>query len=135
MEVRPNVEQTIHPRLNVRQDKPLPGSPYVTTSRNKGALNRGAFQMGANLGNWAMPIFYVLLLCWQPPKGSPLIVQSCTDLGATLGTCLTMVEALCHGVGISTEEAQSLGLSGGGMGVRGLLHRNPAIPVFAPQLG
>ena len=85
MEVRPNVEQTIHPRLNVRQDNPLPGSPYVTTSRNKGALNRGAFQMGANLGNWAMPIFYVLLLCWQPPKGSPLIVQSCTDLGGHLG--------------------------------------------------
>lgn len=79
-----------------------------------------------------MPIFYVLLLCWQPPKGSPLIVQSCTDL-ATLGSCLTMVEALCHGVGTSMEEAQSVGLSGGGMGVRGLLHRNPAIPVFAPQ--
>ena len=81
--------------------------------------------MGANLGNWAMPIFYVLLLCWQPPKGSPLIVQSCTDLGATLGSRLTMVEALCHGVATSMEEAQSVGLSGGGMGVRGLLHRNP----------
>ena len=47
-----------------------------------------------------------------------------------------MVEALCHGVGTSMEEeAQSVGLSGDGMGVRGLLHRNPAIPVFAPQLG
>ena len=37
-----------------------------------------------------------------------------------------MVEALCHGVGTSMEEeAQSVGLSGDGMGARGLLHRNP----------
>ena len=36
-----------------------------------------------------------------------------------------MVEALCHAVDPSMEEAQSVGLSGGGMGVRGLLHRNP----------
>ena len=48
-----------------------------------------------------------------------------------------MAEALCHGVGTSMEEAQGCQEVAWVSVLRGLLlllHRNPAILVFAPQL-
>ena len=110
----------------------LRGSHHATTSGNTGALNRGIIQIGANLGNDH-------ILC-----ASPLLATSfgLTSLCAVRSDLTPWATRILFNDGRSAVswcrylDGGSTRLSGGGMGVRGLLllHRNPAILVFAPQL-
>ena len=108
----------------------LRGSHHATTSRNTGALNRGIIQIGANLGNDH-------ILCPSPLLATSFGLTSlCADL-TPWATRILFNDGRSAVSWCRYLDGGSTRLSGGGMGVRGLLlllHRNPAILVFAPQL-